>query len=73
MRVFAGCRPVFEEMKGWKGMAEDEWIRLVKEGYDELPGELREYLDLMSRETGVPVGIVSVGPSREATLDVRRG
>ncbi|MFQ5838311.1 MAG: adenylosuccinate synthase [Thermoplasmata archaeon] len=72
MRVFASCRPVFEELEGWEDISEDTWREAVKAGYDELPSEMREYLDFLSKETGVPVGIVSVGPGRGATLDMRR-
>ncbi len=71
MRVFETCRPVYEEVPGWQDISQDSWVEVVKRGYDELPGEMRAYLDLLSRETGVPVGLVSVGPAREATLDLR--
>lgn len=71
MRVFEACRPVYEEVPGWQDISQDSWVEVVKRGYDELPGEMRAYLDLLSRETGVPVGLVSVGPAREATLDLR--
>ncbi|MFQ6013200.1 MAG: adenylosuccinate synthase [Thermoplasmata archaeon] len=71
MRVFDACRPVYAEVPGWKDISEDSWVQAVKRGYAELPGEMRAYLDLLSRETGVPVGLVSVGPAREATLDLR--
>ncbi len=71
MRVFGACRPVYEELAGWEDISEDSWVEAVKRGYDELPGEMRAYLDLLSHETGVPVGLVSVGPAREATLELR--
>ncbi len=71
MRVFGACRPVYEEVAGWEDISEDSWVEAVKRGYGEFPGQMRAYLDLLSRETGVPVGLVSVGPAREATLDLR--
>ncbi|MEE9268137.1 MAG: adenylosuccinate synthase [Thermoplasmata archaeon] len=71
MRVFGACRPVYEELAGWEDISEDSWVEAVKRGYDAFPGEMRTYLDLLSRETGVPVGLVSVGPAREATLELR--
>ncbi len=71
MNVFASCRPVFEELPGWEDIREDTWKEALKVGYDELPGEMREYLHFLSKETGVPVGLISVGPDREATLDIR--
>jgi adenylosuccinate synthase len=36
--------------------------------WDELPSELKEYIEYIERETGVPVTIVSVGPDRSATI-----
>ncbi len=36
--------------------------------WDELPSELKEYIENIERETGVPVTIVSVGPDRSATI-----
>lgn len=71
MRAFARCRPVYEELPGWEDLGEAGWLEAVQGGFEELPGALREYLDFVGREAGVPVGIVSVGPGREATLDVR--
>ena len=71
MRVFGACQPVYEEVAGWEDISEDSWVEAVKKGYGEFPGQMRAYLDLLSRETGVPVGLVSVGPAREATLDLR--
>lgn len=71
MNVFARCTPVFEELNGWKDISEDTWKEAVKAGYDEFPGEMREYLDFLAKESGVPVGIASVGPGREATIDMR--
>lgn len=68
MNTLSRCRPVYEEMKGWEDPGEAGWIEAVKKGPEELPGELREFLDFVRGETGVPVGIVSVGPSRAATM-----
>lgn len=36
--------------------------------WDELPAELKEYIQYIEKETGVPVTIVSVGPDRSATI-----
>jgi adenylosuccinate synthase len=34
----------------------------------EFPEAFADYIAMVERETGVPVGIVSVGPDREATV-----
>ena len=54
--------PIFTEMKGWKadltGMTT----------YEELPQELKEYIEFIEKEIEVPIKIVSVGPDRKQTI-----
>ncbi len=54
--------PVYTEFKGWKadltGMS----------SYDQLPAELKEYIDFIEKEVEVPITIVSVGPDRKQTI-----
>ncbi|CUP78261.1 putative adenylosuccinate synthetase [Bacteroides xylanisolvens] len=57
--------PVYKTFKGWKQKISD--IR----SYDELPALCKEYLEGISKLIGVPIGIVSVGPSREQTIVIK--
>ena len=54
--------PIYTEFKGWKadltGMS----------SYDELPNELKTYIDFIEKEVEVPIKIVSVGPNRMQTI-----
>lgn len=54
--------PIYEEIKGWKadltGMT----------AYDQLPIELKEYIQFIENYLEVPVKIVSVGPDRTQTI-----
>ncbi|NHM07922.1 adenylosuccinate synthase [Flavobacterium sp. CYK-4] len=54
--------PVYKEFKGWKadltGM----------HSYDELPSELKSYIEFIEKEVEVPIKIVSVGPDRKQTI-----
>jgi adenylosuccinate synthase len=54
--------PIYTEFKGWKadltGMS----------SYDELPNELKTYIDYIEKEVEVPIKIVSVGPNRMQTI-----
>jgi len=55
-------KPVYKSFKGWKtdlGKFRD---------YDELPGELLDYISYIEDYTGVNVSIVSTGPDRSQTL-----
>ena len=54
--------PVYREFAGWKTNIRDT------RSYDEMPGELKTYIDFIEKEVGVPVKIVSVGPDRTETV-----
>lgn len=59
------AKPVYESLPGWKPEVTD--CRSI----GELPPEAREYLDRISGLVGCPVEIVSVGPGRDQTIQVR--
>jgi adenylosuccinate synthase len=54
--------PIYKTMPGWKsstlGMTE----------LDQLPKAAREYVDFLSNEIGVEIGIISTGPDRSQTI-----
>ena len=62
---YAGCEPVYEEMRGWS----DSTAGL--RSMDELPGAARAYLGRLEELCSVPVTIVSTGPDREQTIILR--
>jgi len=57
--------PVYETLPGWKTSTEG-----VTE-LDRLPSEARGYVEFISQQIGVPIGIVSTGPERGQTILVR--
>ncbi len=54
--------PVYTEFKGWKadltGMT----------SYEQLPAELKNYIEFIEKEVNIPIKIVSVGPDRKQTI-----
>jgi adenylosuccinate synthase len=64
---FARCKPVYEDMPGWSRPT------LGVTRYEDLPDEAKSYLKRLEKLTGAPVGIVSVGPRREETMEVPGG
>lgn len=56
--------PVYTELPGWK-----EDLTSI-ENYDDLPQQVKDYVDFIQREMGVPITIVSVGPDRNQTIKV---
>ena len=65
LKFLSKVTPVYKTYKGWK-----EKISAIRD-YDRLPALCKEYLSDISKEIGVPIGIVSVGPSREETIVVK--
>ncbi len=59
------CTPIYEEMPGWK-----EEISSARH-IDQLPPEARVYLERIEQITGVPFSIISVGPVREQTIELK--
>ena len=60
----ARCKPILIEMEGWK-----EDISGVK-SFDELPEAAKAYVRKIEDLTGIPVGIISVGPDRTQTITI---
>lgn len=54
--------PVYVEKKGWQA----DLTGMTK--YDELPAELKEYIEFIEKELEVPIKVVSVGPDRTQTI-----
>lgn len=54
--------PVYATMPGWKSSTEG-----VTEA-DKLPPKARDYIEFLSREIGVEIGLVSTGPERGQTI-----
>ena len=55
--------PIYKEFKGWKadltGMT----------AYEQLPVELKQYIEFIEMNVEVPIKIVSVGPDRKQTIN----
>ncbi|PIR93423.1 adenylosuccinate synthase [Candidatus Falkowbacteria bacterium CG10_big_fil_rev_8_21_14_0_10_43_10] len=62
IEVLVQCEPIYEEMPGWQ--SDISGITC----YSDLPQAAKNYLARISELTGVPIGIVSVGPDREQTI-----
>lgn len=58
-------QPIYETLDGW-----DEELPSCR-SRDDLPAAAQRYLARIEQEVGCPVGVVSVGPDREDTADLR--
>ena len=53
------AKPILEVLDGWKCD-----IRGIKK-YSDLPLNCRKYIEFIEKEVGIPIGMVSNGPSRD--------
>lgn len=59
------CQPVYEELPGWQ--TDTSNIRY----YDDLPAKARNYLARLEELISCPISLISVGPERKQTIEVR--
>ena len=64
LKDLEACEAVYETLPGW-----ETDISGIRE-YDKLPENARKYVERIAEVTGVPLGIVSVGPNRSQTIDL---
>ena len=57
--------PVYETLPGWKSST------LGVTQLSDLPREAREYVNFLSNQIGVQIGLISTGPERSQTIVVR--
>ncbi len=57
-------KPVYETLKGWN----TELSTITS--YNNLPSEAKEYLQFISQQSGFELGLISVGPNRNQTIEL---
>jgi adenylosuccinate synthase len=60
------CKPIYKEFKAW------EKIDKKSSSFNDLPKEAQDYLKFVEKEVKVPISIVSIGPGRKETIDLRK-
>jgi adenylosuccinate synthase len=62
IRAVSRCKPIYETLPGWKTSTRDV------SRFADLPDAAKRYIARLEQITGVPVGILSLGPRRASTL-----
>jgi adenylosuccinate synthase len=65
LEVLRECRPVYEELEGWKTDIS------AATTLDQLPRPARAYIEKLEKVTGCAVVLVSVGPRRDQTIQIK--
>lgn len=59
-------KPIYESLKGWEKLTQDDWKKIKQS--KELPKEIQDYINFISKYLGVKISTVSFGPERDETL-----
>ena len=62
------CKPLYIELDGWEELKREEWKKIAKKGFEALPENAKTYLTKIKEIIGIPITIISIGPSREETI-----
>ena len=60
-----GIEPVYTEMEGWNV----DMTSITSP--DQFPKQFKDYISYLEKELNVPITIISVGPDRKQTIDLR--
>ncbi len=69
-RVLSDCRPIYDSLPGWPDMPVEAWKAAGQRGFDELPPQLKNYIEYVAENLDTKVGIVSLGQDRSATIEI---
>jgi adenylosuccinate synthase len=58
------CKPIYKSFNGWTTMNPSS------QKFSDLPKEAQTYLRFIEKETGVKIGLVSIGPGRAETIEI---
>lgn len=64
--IESGIEPVYKEFSGWKTNMAD-----IKNA-EEFPEAFKNYINFLEAELNVPITIISLGPDRTQTIDLRK-
>lgn len=71
LEIFNKCEPVYEYLDGWDHLSRVELEKIVEEGYEALPDNMKKYLNKIESTLKVPIELISFGPERKMTIQLK--
>lgn len=70
--ILKECEPIYRKFTGWEERSREEWTKIAKQGYEDLPKNMKTYLNFIKNELNAKIGLISIGPQRKETIIVDR-
>lgn len=64
------AKPVYETLDGWERMSKEEWMTIAR-GESKMPRNAQKFVNRVEELTQHPVVLLSVGPERDATIQLK--
>ncbi len=65
---FRAAKPIYETLPGWSDMSETQVAEMVKNGFKDLPTNIKKYTEFIEKNIGCKISIISLGPKRSETI-----
>ena len=72
LRQLKKCEPRYVTLDGWNDIDDAGMKRILKNGFAELPPNMKKYVKFVEKEMGVPVVLLGLGRRRNEILDLRK-
>jgi adenylosuccinate synthase len=72
LKTLEKCTPVYDEVDGWGDPSKEEVEKMIQGGFEVLPANMQNYVKYIEKELETQVEIVSIGPGREETINLRK-
>lgn len=66
----AKIKPITQVLPSWGFFTSEEWNNMISSGWQKFPTELQKFIEMLDKETGIPIVLLSVSPDRKDTFDL---
>ena len=62
------AKPVYQTLPRWENLNDEQYKKLIEEGYESLPKNMRQYIEFIEKKINCPISFISLGPQRKQTI-----
>jgi adenylosuccinate synthase len=66
----AKIKATTQVLPSWGFFTSEEWMNIFSKGWQKFPTNFRKFINMIEKETGVPIVLLSFGPDRQETFEL---